>query len=130
MDRSQVLILRDWLTDHLDAFRRETGLDVKLGKGQYTDSNVVFQLILSEVSDGGKVMTPEASKFKAQCEKYNLHPSELFQKFSWHGRTFTVVGLNTRKRRRPVMCRRDDGTPFSFPAEAVRTALDYYGVAP
>ena len=59
---------------------------------------------------------------------YGLATGDLGKTFSQDGYTFKIVGLNTRRRRYPVVVERQpDGKRFKFGAEAIVRALGKKG---
>lgn len=70
-------------------------------------------------SDGG---IPKS--FLAHCGRYSLTPSDFGAEFVSRGHTYTISGVNPRRRKYPITAiRASDGKGYKFAAETVRSAL-------
>lgn len=103
------------------------GLHVKRGTANFDSTSAKIQMVFSEISEDGTVMTREAEAFKDNADMYGLRPEDLGEKFDHKGHTFTITGLNARARKMPIQVTREDGRTFKFAALTVKRILHGLG---
>lgn len=101
--------------------------DVTVQRGNATYDTGYFNLKLkvSKVAEDGTVETPERRAFIDRIQWYEggLTADDIDAEFKQGGKTFTIVGLKTRARKRPILCKGSDGKQYVFPTAAVCRAL-------
>lgn len=121
LTRDQVRKLRT----ELDATLRK--LNIKGWKCQLANATfgetVTFKLECLPVAKDGTTTSKEAGAYKMHHRAFNLPADGLGSEFVCGGETYTVDGLNIRKRRAPVLAKRVDGRRFCFAAETVAALL-------
>ena len=125
------------------------GLSIKLGNVRFSDSNATGKVEINLVNADGRVETTEwthYSAFAGTAMFPDLKPEWLGARFYEDSRSMgmTIVGLNSRASKRPIVVEGDDGKVFGFPENAIvarmskgqyeRTndmtgAIDVFGVA-
>ncbi len=124
MDRKHIRILRDQLTDALANFASETGLEVVIGsRATFTAHQVTFKLSLCERVDG-HIMTPEAWDFQAKYHRFGMARSDLWKKFMYGEKEYTIIGLRTKAKKRPIIAESKGGEKRYLPVHIVRARLD------
>lgn len=118
MDRKTVRELRPRLEEALEVLAEETGLVITVGSASYSDIGVTFKVSLTEEVAGSEGMPAD---FQRNARVYGFDPEKLWQMdFGSRGETFTVVGINTRRRKYPISAiRKRDGASFKFPASTI-----------
>ena len=120
--------LRDALLPRITEVGKELGVDLQLGNGSYDREGLYGKLTLeisalqsSENGNGPPVTTDKyAVEWTRQAKWLGLNPE-------WLGKTFTdsrrieqtIVGLNTRAWKMPVLTRGSNGKLYKFPVDMV-----------
>lgn len=106
------------------------GLQIKFeGGGRYTPDgmSLTTKIQMSVVGANGEAFTKEKSAFLELCDLYNLQKTDLGKKFKDpKNGVIEVIGLNTRKKRFPIVCRKTDGGIILFPAASVKAFLQAF----
>jgi hypothetical protein len=118
--------LRNFNRDALEALEKVAaahGVSIKPGSGRFTDSNATVKFEISVITASGEVLTPEAQAFKANAERYGLHPGDLGGTFYSNGEQYRIVGLKPRRPKFPISVERvKDGRAFKMTESTVRNA--------
>ena len=103
------------------------GVAFKVGPMRYDNRDQGnFKILVSTISEGGEVNTPEAEAYRQECrnEKFGVAlmrregdevPEESIMQEEWLGQTlkagdeFTLLGWNPRAKKYPVLVRRKGG---------------------
>ena len=75
--------------------------------------------ISGDVSAGTPV-NAFAEQFKRLCVVYGMKESDLGTTVSMGGRKYTLVGLNPKRRAKPLIIKRDDGKEFISTVEGFK----------
>lgn len=122
--------LRDDMEKALDAVAKKHGITIAIGKMSYTENNISVKIELATVGESGLANNREAEDFKRYASMYELAPTDFGREFSVRGDRYQIVGLNTRKQKFPIKCKRaSDGKVYGLHAEDVKRALSLQGVA-
>jgi hypothetical protein len=91
---------------------------------KYNQNNCAFKLEVSNIV-GGVVETKELTDFRLYAHRYGLSPNHLGRTFtSGRGGEYEIVGLNTRGRKFPILCRKVGTTQdYKFEAKMVKIYL-------
>jgi hypothetical protein len=100
------------------------GLSIKLGNVRFSDSNATGKVEINLVNADGRVETPEWSNystFAGTAMFPDLKDEWLGARFYEDSRSMgmTIIGLNTRAQKRPVVVEGDDGKVFGFPENSI-----------
>lgn len=105
------------------------GLNVKVGNASYLPGvSMTFKIdfVADRKDSTGNAVTKESETYKRYCESYGLKPAWLFKKFkgNFSGANghdmVTVIGLNTRRGKYPVILRNEKtGKSFATTPEVV-----------
>ena len=127
MDRSKAKILGEEMEQALQLVAKRHGVQIRAGRGAFTKTTFEARFEVAETVKG-VAQTPERATFARMVKLYGLATGDLGKTFSQDGYTFKIVGLNTRRRRYPVVVERQpDGKRFKFGAEAIVRALGKKG---
>ena len=104
---------------------KQHGVKFEATDVKYNQNNCTFKLEVSNIV-GGVVETKELSDFRLYAHRYGLSPNHLGRTFtSGRGSEYEIVGLNTRGRKFPILCRKV-GTTQDYKFEA-KMILIYLG---
>tara|TARA_X000001388_G_C2213035_1_gene115946 strand:+ start:381 stop:803 length:423 start_codon:yes stop_codon:yes gene_type:complete len=118
--------LRKAINNSLGLIGRTFGIEITLGSVSYQKHNFTGKLIANLESKDGELFTKQAIDYKAFHEDYGLEKEWLGQSFDSRGKTYTVVGLNTKASKYPVICE-CAGKEYCVPVQSVR--LGFKGVS-
>jgi hypothetical protein len=125
-DKTNVKTILQKCEDALQPIADEFGLDLQRKSCRYRDMEmpVAFLLQATVVDDDGKVLDKQAQEFKKYASLYGLKPEHLGKTVLSMGKVMTVVGLNTRNRKFPILCLEPKTSKrFKLTAESVRSRL-------
>lgn len=83
------------------AIAKRHGYDAKEISGRFYDEefDMKLQFFVANQLESSSVVVPEKQihDYKLMCSMYGLKPNWLDQEFDHSGKTYRIVGLNTRK---------------------------------
>jgi hypothetical protein len=112
-DKPTLKMVREAIQSSLDGLQVDLGIQLKIGTMRFDDSTFTTKL---EASLFGH--DPLAEEWEKYANRFGLDATWIGKKFHYIGKTYTIVGLDTKKRKYPVMtaC---DGKKYKFPADIV-----------
>jgi len=119
-DKGTAQVVGDGAIKALAEYAKGLGLSVQGKGGSFDGSGGSFTLRVgfALLQKDGKPFDQAAEDFRRDAFIYDLQPSDLGAAFNLHGERYTVVGLNPRKRLRPILiARARDGKRFCLSAE-------------
>ena len=125
-DKENLKELKKAINNSLGLIGRTFGIEITLGSVSYQKYNFTGKLIANLESKDGELFTKQAIDYKAFHEDYGLEKEWLGQSFDSRGKTYTVVGLNTKASKYPVICEHA-GKEYCVPVQSVR--LGFKGVS-
>jgi hypothetical protein len=76
------------------------------------------------IADGGTAETRERTAFKLQADFFTLKPEWLDKTFSFGGDDYTIIGLNTKAYKAPVLATQaSNGKTYKFKADHVKMMM-------
>lgn len=125
MDKIKALDLRNKLQNYLNSFAGEHEIQVVVGNGVLTSSNVTFKVELAELADNGEAQTREISNFKKYAAILGLKPEDLGRTFESRGKTLKIIGCKPSSSKYPILAQDvNTGRHFKFPAAYVKNLLE------
>lgn len=90
---------------------QQYGVRIELGNARYTSDHFTSKLTVSLVSSTGEVKSPLAENLEVYRNIYNI-PAEFTAgcKFSHRGSIYTLKGIDTKKRKYPVIVEQNGKT--------------------
>lgn len=86
---------------------------------------VMFQFLVEERDESGKVLTAVAKDFVNTAPLHGLRPEDLGRQFETGKGRYEICGMKPRARKYPVLARKlGDGKTYKFGAEYVRAMLE------
>jgi hypothetical protein len=118
----------------LDNFRRELqptldkvgqryGVKFDLGRITYGSKHAYFKVEVSTLDESGNAVTKEATAFIERAHHHGLKPEWLHRAFEYEGESYEVIGLSTRRSKRPVIAMCGD-KQFTFVANVILEAFE------
>ncbi len=111
--KANVKDIRAELDKHLRRASKKLGIQIKFGSVSYSDST--FSAKLTGTIEGGKSREAEVYEYNRKV----LSLPRLGRKFTSGGKKFTIVGLNNRAKKNPVMLEDADGKTYRASIETV-----------
>jgi len=124
LDRPAVKLIADDIMEALKAVAAKHNIVFSYKGGNFTASNCTYKVEAAVVGESGAVASREYEQYKQYCNMYNLKPEWLDQTFKLAGDTFTIIGLNPRKHKNPVLCKKaSNGKTYIFTPDDVRLRM-------
>jgi hypothetical protein len=115
IDRATCKVLREEMEAALQAVATKHGIQIKSKNGSFSPTMFTLKFEASVIGTGGVAETQERQAYKQLCQVYGLKAEWLDKTFNHGTDTYTVVGLNTRKHKRPVLCKQTgNGKTYCF----------------
>jgi hypothetical protein len=127
-NRPLLVTLRADMDAALAAVAKKYGIAIRVGNASYTSAAATFKVELAVVGEGQEGEDPAvlraAASWKSAAMLYEyqgLNPDWLGKSFESMGVTYTIIGLDAKKRSRPVLCRKSDAPSkiYLLPIEKV-----------
>jgi len=123
-DRSACREVGTRIDEALAALAADLGIQITRKGGTFTAGNFTLKIECAVKSADGTVETREAVDFKRLAHLYGLKPEHLGMTFRRMGKTYTVIGIKTRARKYPILCRTSDGKTYKMPEQTVALHLN------
>ena len=124
MNRQQIKQIESEMIELLGPLAKKHGLTVKSRGGKFTTMNFIAKVEFAAVGDGGVVHDEYRENYTNNSVLFGLKKEWLDQTVVIGDGEFTIVGLNTRARSKPVLVKRiRDDKPFKVSTAAVTRAL-------
>jgi hypothetical protein len=82
---------------------KKYGVSVDLGNMRYTNDFFRSKIEVTNIGQNGE--DAEKAKFCMFCGKYGFSIDDYKKEFEHQGITFQLIGFDTRKRKRPCICK-------------------------
>lgn len=106
----------------VEAIGKKHSIDISIGGGKFSGTNVELKLRIAQVTSSGKIMTREAEDFKRHAAHFGLEPTYLHCKFMVNGSEYEIIGLKPRSYKYPILGKNHTGT-YKFSTQDVVTGL-------
>lgn len=125
LDRAVVREIAVDMMEALKAVALKHGIEFSYKGGSFFPSNATYRFEAALVGASGVAETRERKDYTLYAKSYNLKAEWLDKIFVHDTDTFTIIGLSTRKRKNPVLCKnsRNDKT-YVFPAYMVKMLME------
>ena len=119
LDRTAVRRINDDIQSALDAVAKRYGVQIKVGNSRFSNTNCTTKIDISTVSEGGTVMTKEATDYNRYASSFGL-TKKLGDTFEFRYDTYEIVGLKPRSSKYPVLAKNlSNGKTFKFPVNVI-----------
>ena len=112
-DKPTLKTVREAIEASLDGLQEELGIQLKIGNISYGANKFTTKLTGSLFSHD-----PLAEEWEKYASMFDLDVTWIGKQFPSNGKTFTIVGLDTKKRKYPVIASCGD-KQYKFPARVV-----------
>ena len=112
-DKPTLKTVREALATALDGLQGELGIKLEIGNISYSANQFTAKLTGSLLGHD-----PLADEWERYANIYDLDVTWIGRGFVFNGKTYTVVGLDTKKRKYPVIASCGDKR-YKFPAAVV-----------
>jgi len=126
MNKNKVKQLREAIQSVINdsGIEDENQCKIRIGNGTYSDSNCTLKIEVSDVTDDGRVLTKEATDFKAYAKGLGLEPDTLGAVFESGGKEYIIAGLKPRSTKFPVVAIQvGTNDRYKFPVSVVQLRL-------
>lgn len=130
INRANLRILTEEIEAALAPIGKKHGVGFKRGGGRFDSTS--FTLKIEGALSGNGVGAPvdvDEENYRNKAASFGLKPEWLGESFNFGGKTYTVVGLQPRRYKRPVVGMRN-GKKFIFDTNSVISALGSSAPAP
>lgn len=86
-------------------------------------SNAKFQLKIDTLTADGTQRDPDADSFNLLCGLHGFKKTDLGREFNFRGKTYKLIGLNSKGRATPMSCKSADGRTYRFDTESILAAF-------
>jgi hypothetical protein len=124
IDRNACKQISADMLEALKAVALKHGVQFSYKSGNFSSSSATFRIEAAVVGDGGVAITAERRDYPLYCSMYGLRPEWLDKSFRHGTDTFTIIGLNTRKHKNPILGKSaNNGKTYIFPADTVKALM-------
>ncbi len=124
IDRSTCKEISADMLEALKAVALKHGVQFTYKSGNYSSSSATFRIEAAIVGDGGIAETADRRTFKQCARLFDLKEEWLDMSFRHGTDTFTIIGLNTRKSKNPVLAKSAlNGKTYIFPTNTVKALM-------
>jgi hypothetical protein len=123
MDRNKARLIETEMLVLLKPLEAKYGVSVRMRGGRYTDTDLMAKVEIAEKGSSGEVLNREATELRDHAELFNL-PKDAYGKKVRVGQTeYTLIGINPRCWKAPLLGKRSDGKVYKLTVDLVRAAL-------
>jgi hypothetical protein len=122
-DRKACREVSDLVGVELESLAKRLGLQVTTKGGSFTNGSYTLKVEFAVKNKDGTAKTREAEAFSAMASAVGLDPADLGATFNTGGKVYTITGLKTRARKRPIQTECEKGRTYVWPASLVATLL-------
>lgn len=127
IDRQLLNDLRPDMEEMLQPLAEKHGINIEIGSGRYGGLTGHLKVELSTTNEEGD--DERAVQYKQYAENHGLRKEWLGKSFKIRGESFTVIGLDLKKRKNIVILRRDrDGVEMKAPERTVTHGMKMGGM--
>ena len=101
-------------------FKEKTGIALSFKSTRYDEYDFSFSC-KGEIAE--KHDDIEKKNFERSCFKFGLKKDYFGKSFLHEGLTYTIIGINTRARKYPVICKKSNGVTIKTTADFVNYAM-------
>ena len=113
-DKPTLKMVREALAATLDGLQEELGIQLKIGNSISFSANTFTTKLTGSLFSHD----PLAEDWEKYAHVYDLDVTWIGKQFPSNGKTYTIVGLDTKKRKYPVIASCGD-KQYKFPAGVV-----------
>jgi len=119
-DKTNLLGIRSIINKKLSELSKETGIKFSIKNISYTDYQFSTKL---EAIIEDKIEESFKDNFNLYAGMFGLKKEDRGKSFKQGDKTFTIVRIEPRKRKMPIICSASDGKEYKFSPEVVKLYL-------
>lgn len=96
-------VIREKLNSTLAEVGASLGVGLKLGPGSFDKDSISFKLDVTAMGENGEIVDIREMDWKKYAESFGLKPGWLGKNFRSVSGNHKIIGLDTRKRKYPVI---------------------------
>lgn len=124
LSKPEFTAIREAVTKALESVGKEFGVRIQAGNISYEPTKMNLKLVFTAIdATTGEVKLPFADNFKQLALVYGFKSEDLGKSFRTGGQSFTLEGIDTRKRAKPVIAKGQNGKLYAFTIEDVKRLL-------
>lgn len=100
LDRATVRVKMDALEEAIRAKASELGLNVEKVSGSFSATDLNLRVKMTDASDDAQEKLSDRADHEAELLGLNKKVGDSFT--TWGGKTYTITGINLRRRKYPV----------------------------
>jgi hypothetical protein len=113
MDKNLAKMVQEEAANALRAVAEAHGLTVRAHGGTIGGIDMVLKFQF-KTADTAAIAASEKADFDLACYSYGLEPRDYGAKFTVNGKLFTVVGIDYKRRKYPIVVTDESGKRSSF----------------
>lgn len=122
LNKDALRLLRVDLNKALEEVAAKHNIILEVGNASFTANNATFKLHVMTKAEGVETKADaEEAKMKKDFEQYHrmfgIDADALGKKIKSREKTFTVIGLDTKKRKYPIIARDEQGKQYKLSIE-------------
>ncbi len=124
MNRDLARVISQDVIAALDAVAKKHNVIFADKGGRFSATSLTMKIEAAVIGASGTAETRERTAFKQQAKFFNLKPEWLDMSFTFGGDDFTIVGLNTKAYKAPILAiQASNGKTYKFKAEHVEDMM-------
>lgn len=122
MNENKALEMRDVMNDILALVGKRFNCDIKVGKGNYSDTDAKFELKIIEKNSNGESVSEYEINWRKQHQRYGFKLEDLNREFIILGKSAKLIGCMPRKSKYPIIVEINN-KKYKYSAQDVKFAL-------
>jgi hypothetical protein len=104
---------------------KKFGVKIRFGNASYDPTGIAtFKMEVSQVTEGGEVMSKEAAALDAICKQMGIKSvrGDIVQ---FGGKSYQIIGYKTRSPKKPFIVRDGAGKMYILPLDVVKNQVGF-----
>jgi hypothetical protein len=123
MDRNKARLIENEMSVLLKPLEEKYGVNVQMRGGKFSDTCLTAKVEIAEKGTSGEVLNREATELRDHAELFNLPKDAYGKKVRVGTNEYTLIGINPRCWKAPLLGKRHDGKVYKLTINLVRAAL-------
>lgn len=111
-DKPTIATIRQAMDNALEQVASEYGIAIKTGNATFSGNEVSFKVKANTLDSSGLANTQEADNFELYKDAIGLGYLSVGDKISLQGKSFKLVGYNTRASKAPIQIQDTQGRRY------------------